>query len=158
MTTEYVAFRQDITAARAIDVLREIAPEAETVYYVYVVDLMNKLVGVITLRQLIVAEPNVVIESIMNSAVISVKADMDQEEVARIVSKYNFLAVPVVDNDNSLLGIVTVDDIIDVIYEEASEDIFLLGGSTELTEHEQSKLIKALKPVSPGCLLHCWKG
>jgi len=149
MTTEYVAIRQDITAGRAIDVLRETAPQAETVYYVYVVDMKNKLVGVITLRELIVADPDTLIESIMNRAVISVTVDMDQEEVARVVSKYNFLAVPVVDKDNCLLGIITVDDIIDVIYEEASEDIFLLGGSTELTEPEQSKLVKTLQSRLP---------
>ena len=149
MTTEYVAIRQDITAERAIDVLRETAPEVETVYYVYVVDVKNKLVGVITLRELIVADPNLLIESIMNHAVISVMVDMDQEEVARVVSKYNFLAVPVVDRGHSLLGIITVDDIIDVIYEEATEDIFLLGGSTELTEQEQSKLSNALKSRLP---------
>lgn len=149
MTTEFVAIRQDITAARAIDVLRETAPEAETVYYVYVIDSKNRLVGIITLRELIVADPNALIESIMNRAVISVSVDMDQEEVAKVVSKYNFLAVPVVDKDNSLLGIITVDDIIDVIYEEASEDYFLLGGSTELTEQEQSIMAKALKSRLP---------
>lgn len=149
MTTEYVAIRQDITAGRAIDVLREIAQDAETVYYVYVVNIRNKLVGVITLRELIVADPGVFVENIMNRDVISVTADTDQEEVARVVSKYNFLAVPVVDRDNSLLGIVTVDDIIDVIYEEATEDIFLLGGTTELTEQEQTKMGKALKSRLP---------
>lgn len=149
MTTEYVAIRQDITAGRAVDVLRETAPDAETVYYVYVVDVKNKLVGVITLRELIVADPSVLIQNIMNRAVISVTVDTDQEEVARIVSKYNFLAVPVVDAGNSLLGIVTVDDVIDVIYEEAAEDIFLLGGSTELVDREQSKLVKALKARLP---------
>ena len=158
MTTEYVAIRKDITAGRAIDVLREIAPEAETVYYVYVVDVKNKLVGVITLRELIVANPHALIESIMHRKVISVTVDMDQEEVARVVSKYNFLAVPVVDKDNSLLGIITVDDVIDVIYEEASEDIYLLGGSTELSDQDQSIMAKALKSRLPGCLLRCWKG
>jgi len=149
MTTEYVAIRQDITAGRAIDVLRETAPDAETVYYVYVVDLKNRLVGVITLRELIVADPNELIGNIMNKAVISVAVDMDQEEVARLVSKYNFLAVPVVEKDNSLIGIVTVDDVIDVIYEEASEDIFLLGGTTELAEHEQNVLAKTLQSRLP---------
>lgn len=149
MTTEYVAIRQDITAGRAIDVLRETAPEAETVYYVYVIDEKNKLVGVITLRQLIVADPNALIEDIMNRSVISVTADTDQEEVARVVSKYDFLAIPVVDQENSLLGIITVDDIIDVIYEEASEDFVLLGGSSELTEQEQTSLKKNLQARMP---------
>ena len=158
MTTQYVAILQDITAGRAIDVLREISPEAETVYYVYVIDVRNKLVGVITLRELIVADPDTLIESIMNPAVISVNVDMDQEEVARVVSKYDFLAVPVVDEDDSLLGIITVDDIIDVIYEEASEDIFLLGGSSELADHEQSKLAKALQARLPWLLVTMLEG
>jgi|LFRM01.2.fsa_nt_gb magnesium transporter len=158
MTTEYVAIRKDITAGRAIDVLREIAPEAETVYYVYVVDVKNKLVGVITLRELIVANPHALIESIMHRKVISVTVDMDQEEVARVVSKYNFLAVPVVDKDNSLLGIITVDDVIDVIYEEASEDIYLLGGSTELSDQDQSIMAKALKSRLPWLFITMLEG
>lgn len=129
MTTEYVAIRKDITAGRAIEVLRETAPDAETVYYVYVVDMGNKLVGVISLRELIVSNPNTLIEEIMHKKVISVSVDMDQEEVAELVSRYDFLAVPVVDKDSSLVGIITVDDIIDVIHEEASEDIFRLSGT-----------------------------
>ncbi|MGI6554314.1 MAG: magnesium transporter [Bacillota bacterium] len=158
MTTEYVAIRKDITAGRAIDVLREIAPEAETVYYVYVVDIKNRLVGVITLRELIVADPHALIENIMHRKVISVTVDMDQEEVARVVSKYNFLAVPVVDKDNSLLGIITVDDVIDVIYEEASEDIFLLGGSRELSDQDQSIMAKALKSRLPWLFITMLEG
>ncbi|HHX94756.1 MAG TPA: magnesium transporter [Clostridia bacterium] len=158
MTTEYVAIRKDITAGRAIDVLREIAPEAETVYYVYVVDIKNRLVGVITLRELIVADPHALIENIMHRKVISVTVDMDQEEVARVVSKYNFLAVPVVDKDNSLLGIITVDDVIDVIYEEASEDIYLLGGSTELSDQDQSIMAKALKSRLPWLFITMLEG
>jgi len=132
MTTEYVAILQNITAGRAIEVLREIAPDAETVYYVYVVNDKNQLVGVISLRELIVSNPETIIESIMHHKVKSVNVNMDQEEVAAIVTKYNFLAVPVVDNNNCLLGIVTVDDVIDVIHEEATEDIFRLAGTTEI--------------------------
>lgn len=158
MTTEYVAIRQDISAARAIDVLREIAPEAETVYYVYVINEQNQLVGIITLRELIVAAPHTLIESIMNRSVISVTADMDQEEVARVVSKYDFLAIPVVDQDSSLLGIITVDDIIDVIYEEASEDFVLLGGSSDLSEQEQTSLKKNVQARLPWLLVTMMEG
>ena len=158
MTTEYVAIRRDITAGRAIDVLRETAADAETVYYVYVVDVKNKLVGVVTLRELIIADPDAPVEEIMHQGVISVVVDMDQEEVARVVSKYNFLAVPVVEKDNSLIGIITVDDVIDVIYEEATEDIFLLGGSTELAEHEQSMMLKALQSRLPWLLVTLAEG
>lgn len=132
MTTEYVAILQNITAGRAIEVLREIAPDAETVYYVYVVNDKNQLVGVISLRELIVANPATIIENIMHHKVKSVNVNMDQEEVAAVVTKYDFLAVPVVDDNNCLLGIVTVDDVIDVIHEEATEDIYRLAGTTEI--------------------------
>ncbi|NLC76780.1 MAG: magnesium transporter [Clostridia bacterium] len=132
MTTEYVAILETITAGKAIEVLRETAPEAETVYYVYVINTSNKLVGVISLRELIVADPQEQIGVIMQENVISVPVTMDQEEVARVVTKYGLLAVPVVDQDGSLVGIVTVDDVIDVIHEEATEDIFLLAGTSEV--------------------------
>jgi len=159
MTTEYVAIRKDITAGRAIEVLRETAPDAETIYYVYVVDTKNRLVGVISLRELIVADPNTLIEDIMHKKVISVSVDMDQEEVAEVVSKYDFLAVPVVDKDNSLVGIITVDDIIDVIYEEATEDIFRLGGSTELVhDYAQARIARALKSRLPWLLITMFEG
>ncbi|HHW07907.1 MAG TPA: magnesium transporter [Clostridia bacterium] len=134
MTTEYVAILEHISAGKAIDILREIAPEAETVYYVYVINVKNKLVGVISLRELIVADPDAPIRTIMQTNVISVHAMTDQEEVARMVTKYGLLAIPVVDDDGSLLGIVTVDDIIDVIHEEATEDIYLLAGAGEIDE------------------------
>lgn len=153
MTTEYVAIREDITAARAIEEMREIAPDAETVYYVYVVNLENQLVGVISLRELIIANPQAAIRDILRSNVISVPVDMDQEEVARIVSKYNFLAVPVVDHDGSLLGIITVDDVIDVIHEEATEDLYRLAGTTdeEAEEEEEfgARIFTALKSRLP---------
>ena len=158
MATEYVAVPQDISTGRAIEVLRETAPDAETVYYVYVVDKKNRLVGVITLRELIVTAPETPIEEIMHRNVISVSVDMDQEDVAEVVSKYNFLAVPVIDKDNSLLGIVTVDDIIDVIYEEATEDFFLLGGSTEPAEDGKSFLVSALQSRLPWLLITMVEG
>lgn len=132
MTTEYVAILETISAGKAIEVLRENAPDAETVYYVYVINVKNQLVGVISLRELIVADPNEPIKAIMQENVISVPVTTDQEEVARIVSKYGFLAIPVVDEVGSLVGIVTVDDVIDVIHEEATEDIFLLAGTSEV--------------------------
>jgi len=150
MTTEYVALPKDITTEKAIEILRKTAPDAETIYYVYIVDSQNRLVGVISLRELIVADPDTIIESIMHRKVISVSVDMDQEEVAEVVSKYDFLAVPVVDKDSRLVGIITVDDIIDVIYEEASEDIFRLGGSTEaVDDYIEGRISLALKSRLP---------
>lgn len=153
MTYEYVAIREDITAAKAIDVLRETAPDAETVYYVYVINVENQLVGVISLRELIIAAPSSRIQDIMRKNVVSVPVDMDQEEVARIVSKYDFLAVPVVDHAKSLQGIITVDDVIDVIHEEASEDIYRLAGAAgEAGEEEEeffARFLSSLKARLP---------
>jgi len=155
MTTEYVAILQNITAGRAIEVLREIAPDAETVYYVYVVNEKNQLVGVISLRELIVANPDTLIEDIMHHKVKSVNVHMDQEEVAAIVTKYDFLAVPVVDDNNCLLGIVTVDDVIDVIHEEATEDIFRLAGTAEIDMEDKlsERIVNSLRHRLPWLLI-----
>jgi len=131
MTTEFVAIHAHCTVQEAIDELRRLAPSAETAYYVYVVDGRERLVGVLSLRELIVAPPDTVIQSIMRTNVVSVHVGEDQEEVARIVQKYNLLAVPVVDDQQILRGIVTVDDVIDVLEEEATEDIYRAGGVSE---------------------------
>ncbi|MBM7855724.1 magnesium transporter [Desulfohalotomaculum tongense] len=131
MATEYVAVKKDITAAEAINILRKIAPDAETVYYVYVTNEREQLVGVISLRELIVARPDTLIEDIMRTKVISVHVRTDQEEVAKMMSKYDILAVPVVNDDMQLLGIITFDDVMDVMEEEATEDMMRLAGNIE---------------------------
>jgi len=132
MTTDFISLPEDIPVEEAIIRLREVAPEAETIYYVYVVDSQSKLSGVLSLRDLIAAQDGTLLKEIMYRNVISVPADMDQEEVARIVARYDLLAVPVVDDDQRLLGIITVDDILDVIEEEATEDIYHLAGTGEV--------------------------
>ncbi len=144
MTTNYVLLNQDISVDQALITLREIAPNAETIYYVFVSDDKQHLTGVLSLRELIVATPNQLIHEIMSDHVISVTVNDDQEEVARIVSKYDLLAVPVVDFAGIMRGIVTVDDILDVIEEEATEDILKFAGSSEreyIEEEETSKRI-----------------
>lgn len=140
MTKDYVVLKKDYSIYRAIELLRDTAPDAETIYYVFVVDRDERLVGVISLRELIVAKPNKKVEEVMNDKVVYVSVDDDQEEVARVVSKYDLLAVPVVDHDNRLIGIVTVDDIIDVIEEEATEDILKFAGSNEIEYYEEDAL------------------
>ncbi|RKD27622.1 magnesium transporter [Caminicella sporogenes DSM 14501] len=140
MTKDFIAVRKDITVYQAIEDLRESAGDAETVYYVYVVDNEERLVGVLSLRELIVSKPNKLIEDIMHEQVISVNLDTDQEEVARLVAKYDLLAIPVVDKDNKLMGIITVDDIIDVIEEEATEDIYKFAGTSEIEYTDEDKL------------------
>jgi CBS domain-containing protein len=115
MTTEYVTVQRDLTAAGAIDRLRELEPDAESVYYVFVVDRPENLVGVLSLRDLIVARPETPIAEIMTTKVITVALDASHGEVAEVIRKYNLLAVPVVDVDNHLEGIVTVDDVMDTV-------------------------------------------
>ncbi|KUO50739.1 MAG: hypothetical protein APF76_15695 [Desulfitibacter sp. BRH_c19] len=128
MTTEYIVLPEYFTADESIKKLRKIAPDAETVYYLYVVDEDGRLKGVLSLRDLIIASPETKIYDIMYERVVSVPIDMDQEEVANLIDRYDFLAVPVVDKHQVLVGIITVDDAMDVLAEEASEDMAKLGG------------------------------
>nr|WP_320113896.1 magnesium transporter [uncultured Desulfuromonas sp.] len=130
MSTEIFSLREDITARQAIEALQE-AEDVEMVFYLYVTDVHNHLVGVLSLRQLLMVPPNRCLREIVSSDVISVRADTDQEEVAQLVAKYNILAIPVVDDQNKLLGIITVDDVIDVMRQEATEDIYKMAGASE---------------------------
>lgn len=128
MTTEFVVVASDMTVKEAMRHLRKEAPEAETIYYIYVVDQDQRLVGVISLRDLIIAEGAFTIEDVMSDRVVSVSVGDDQADVAQMVRDYDFLALPVVDFQNHLLGIITVDDIMDVMEEEASDDYSKLAG------------------------------
>ena len=119
--------KEEDTVQDAINSIHE-QKELEMVFYIYVEDENEKLTGVLSLRQLLMVEPQTKLKDVMIKRVVSVQPDTDQEEVARITSRYNFLALPVVDQDNKLLGIVTVDDIIDVIREEATEDFLQMAG------------------------------
>ncbi|NOZ76535.1 MAG: magnesium transporter [Euryarchaeota archaeon] len=129
MTTEAVSFKQDVKVSEAIEFLRKKARDFETVYYIYVTDDRGVLVGVLSLRDLVLASPEETLEDIMTPEVIKVPLAMDQEEVARITADYDLTAVPVVDEEGRFLGIITVDDIIDVIEDEASEDIAHFSGT-----------------------------
>jgi CBS domain-containing protein len=115
MTTAYIAVGAHLTAAGAIDLLRELEPDAETIYYVYVTDDDDRLVGVLSLRDLIVAPPSTPIAEVMIDEPVAVGAYAGQDEVAEVVAHYNLLAVPVVDDDRRLVGIVTIDDAIDTV-------------------------------------------
>jgi magnesium transporter len=134
MTSEFLALRRRMTAADALLAIREWKPEAEAIYYLYVVDRDGVLVGVVNLRQLIVADPLDLIREIMDLDVISVRAGTDQEEVARIMKRYDLLALPVVDAQGVLVGVVHIDDVLDVLEEEVTEDIQRLGGAQPLDE------------------------
>jgi len=115
MTTEYIALDESLTAAESIDHLRELEPDAETIYYVYVTDDAHHLTGVLSLRDLIVAPPDTPIRDVMIREPVTVSVHADQDEVAEVVAHYNLLAVPVVDDEDRLVGIVTVDDAIDTV-------------------------------------------
>lgn len=123
MTTEFIVLRPDMTAEMAIKRIRRTGVDKETIYTCYVTDGNNKLIGITTVKDLLLAEDDELVKSIMEENVISVTTLADQEQVAQMFSNYNFLALPVVDNENRLVGIVTIDDAIDVIQEEATEDI-----------------------------------
>ncbi len=128
MLPDFVALVANNTAEEAVRALRQ-AGDVEMIYYIYVVDDADHLVGVLSLRKLVAAPPETLVKDLMDSDVISVRTDADQEDVARMVARYGFVAVPVVDDTNKLLGIVTVDDVIDVIQDEATEDILKMAGA-----------------------------
>lgn len=127
MTPSVFALFEDLSVSEAIHTIQT-AKELEVIFYLYVVDERNHLVGVVSVRELLIAPPSTPLKKIMTTDVISVATETDQEEVAREVALYDLLAIPVVDQENKLVGVVTVDDVIDVIKEEASEDIFYLAG------------------------------
>lgn len=130
MTTEFFSLSEDATAQEAIRRLQH-ATDAEMVFYIYVTDKDEHLVGVLSLRQLLTVLPATPLKNIMTRDVMSVTVDMDQEEVARQVASYNLLAIPVVEKDGRLAGIITVDDVVDVIREEATEDMLKMAGAIE---------------------------
>lgn len=129
MTTEFISLPSQLTVAAAIDAIRAKAPDAEQPYYIYVVDARGRLLGVLSLRELIIAPAGDTLAQHMETNVITVAPATDQEEAARLVGKYDLLALPVVDAHQCLLGIITVDDVIDVIQAEHTEDLSLFSGS-----------------------------
>ncbi|MFC1881927.1 magnesium transporter [Thermodesulfobacteriota bacterium] len=131
MVPDFIALREDVTAREAIESLQTEHSDVEMAFYLYVVDEYGKLVGVSSLRQLVVVSPETPLKEFMITDVFSVQTDMDQEEVARLVARYDILAVPVVDGSNRLVGIVTVDDVIDILRKEATEDILKMAGAGE---------------------------
>jgi magnesium transporter len=120
--------------SQALEFLREVNPDHEVPYYIFVVDREKRLVGVLGLRELVVASPDTMVEDIMDPDVVYVESGVDQEDVARLMARHEISAIPVLDQQRHMLGVITHDDIIDVISEEATEDIYLLAsvGSNEL--------------------------
>jgi magnesium transporter len=135
MTTDYATLPPDVTVSEALEHLRRQAPDAETIYYVYVVDGEHHLLGFVSLRSLVVSRPSAIVRDIMHPEPIAIRIEQDQEEVAREMAKYDFLAIPVVDDQNRLAGIITYDDVLDVVAEEATEDALHMGGIATIEEN-----------------------
>lgn len=134
MTTAFVALPQATRADHALALVRSQAQEKETIYSIYLIDQANRVVGVVSLRELLAAEPTSRLNEIMEDNVVSCRPDTDQEEVARLISRYDLLALPVLDDEDRLLGIVTVDDVIDVLVAEATEDVQKMSAIASIEE------------------------
>ncbi len=150
MTTDYVRLPPHLTVREALDRLRHEAPDRETIYYSYVVDPERTLIGFVSLKRLILARPSARIEDIMQREVITARVDEDQEAVARQIDKYDLLAIPVVDQDAKLVGIITHDDAIDILRQEQTEDILAFGGVSKDAEADeesygQGKIMEAVQ-------------
>lgn len=148
MTTEYAAIYEDFTVANAFSHMRLVAADIEIIYYMYVLDNNDRLKGVVSIRDLLSANPSMPVSEIMDDDIVSVKPETPQEEVATILNKYDYMAIPVVNDQQQILGVVTVDDVMDVIEEEATEDIFKLAGTSdeELTYSSPLQACRARLP------------
>ena len=151
MTTDFLNVPETMVAHEAVHEVRK-AAERENVFYLYVTDSQKRLVGVLSLRQLVTAPDDTPMSGLMTRDVVKVRVDTDQEEVARMVSRYDLLAVPVVDHADVLVGIVTVDDVIDVLKEEATEDMLKLAGTSE-EEISSFSAARSAKVRSPWLLI-----
>lgn len=138
LTTEYASFPPSITLKEALEKLKTQAFDRETIYYVYIVEDDRKLVGFISLRDILVAPSHKKIEEVMHKNVISAHVDEDKEVIAKKLSDYNFLAIPIVDDGSRLVGIVTVDDVVDVVIEESTEDMYKYGAAGEYLDYMKS--------------------
>jgi len=157
MVPDFIALSEETTAGEAIESLQTEHSEVEMAFYLYVVDGYGRLVGVSSLRQLVVVPPKTPLREFMTTDVFSVTADTDQEEVAKIVARYDILAVPVVDENHRLVGVVTVDDVIDIMRMEATEDILKMAGAGEEFVETQS-VIKSTRIRMPWLLASCAGG
>ena len=149
MTTEYVRLRQGLTVGEALSKIRLADRDKKTVYYAYVTDNNRKLKQVVSLRQLLFSIPDVRIEDIASDRVIKAKTEMPQEEVAQLMKRYDLIAVPVVDREDRLVGIITVDDVVDILEQEATEDIQKLAGVSGGDESSLSHPLEKLRNRLP---------
>lgn len=131
MTPELISLKEHLTVGQTLERIRQLANSSEIIYYLYVADNALHLSGIVSIRELVISHPDKPIGEIMTREVIFVHTDTDQEEVARLIQRYDFLALPVVDREKRLVGIVTVDDVIDILQAETTEDIYAVGGGVQ---------------------------
>jgi len=153
MTTEYISLQRDMTAEQALDKVRKQAREKETIYTLFVTNSTKKLEGVLTLQGLLMADGDSRVEDIMSKKPIRVSTDTDQEKVARTLQDLDLLAIPVVDKEDRLVGIVTIDDAVDILEEEATEDIYDHAGLADVTNDESGRSEVLIR----GSLWKIWK-
>ena len=153
MTTDYIALHDDLTVADALDVIRRTGPKTDLIQTIFVIDDKRKLIGTVSLKSLLVAPKTSLIRSLMDDQVLSVNPETDQEEAARIVARYDLDVIPVVSRSNQILGIITVDDIIDVIIEEYNEDMLQLAG-VNVEERLDSTWRESLRMRLPWLLIN----
>ncbi len=152
MTTEYISIYEDFTVANAISHIRLVAADVENIYYMYVLDNEDRLKGIISIRDLISSNPNALVSDVMEKDIVSVNASTPQEEVAALISKYDYIAMPVVNDKQQILGVITIDDIMDVMQEEANEDIMKMAGTSD-EELESDSPFKTCKSRLPWLLI-----
>ncbi len=157
MTRSFISLNGSWTVERAIAYMRRVRPDAETAYYLYVVDSAGRLEGVVSLRDLIIASPDRRLEDIMQRDVRKARDDLDQEEMARMVQRYDLVALPVVDADDRLVGVITVDDVLDIVEEEATEDILKLAG-VGVKEHALSPVFDSARRRLPWLIVNMFVG
>ncbi len=157
MVTDFIALEEDVTAKQVIESLQHQYLDVEMPFYIYVVDSYGKLVGVSSLRQLVVVHPEKPLKDFMATDLVCAKTYTDREEVARLVSRYDYLAVPVVDDDNRIVGIVTVDDVIDILHEAATEDMLKMAGVGDEYVETQT-IVKGTRIRLPWLFASCLGG
>lgn len=128
MTPEYISLKESLSVTQTLERIRSLANVSEIIYYLYVTDISRRLTGIVSLRDLVISSADKSLGEIMTRDVVYAHTDTDQEEVARLIQRYDLLAIPVVDKEQRLVGVVTVDDVIDILEQEATEDIYALGG------------------------------
>lgn len=154
MTTSYIALRRQTTVRQAIEFLREIHLDIEVPYYLYVIDREKRLTGVVGFRELVLADPEITVDRIMDPEVINISVGEDQEDVARIMTRYDLAAMPVLDNQQRLVGVITHDDILEVIEDEATEDIYRLASVSDTDLDPESPVANQLKGRLPWLYLN----